>query len=358
MCESSFIQTSISPYTRQSSPPATATHASHPIPVLAPVPEHPPDAVLRVAPLTPSPSPAFLSQMTFRHAAAALASTIDYRKPADIAVAADFFHAYPRLSSIPKTFATDVAYRASIYKLAIPYAATGLVLFLAALIANFYFFFKRGVVPGADDTHESDPNSRDCTARAFLLFSWFLNLAIFICIGIAFGNAFSMRQAANNAHVALDAAKNRIIEQLQAPAVFLEDLAEKAEKGSAALEGTESNVLFFIRNHASSFQRVVNATEGILDSATLIDDQFKHLSLRYFLLTMSVLVASIIGLLCSFILDASIPTSKSVRIVTFALLLLPMIATWTHTAFSTSIAAASGKFGIRPCVLRVFQLSY
>lgn len=281
--------------------------------------------------------------MPLQDAVASLAADFDYTRPHPISIVADFFHAYPRLSSIPKNFSVDSPYTTSIYKLAIPYAITGFLFFLFALILNFCFYFKRGVVPGTDDTRESDPNERDRTGRAFLFFSCFLNLAIVLCIGIAFNSAFIMRHAANNAQDGLIAAQGSISLLMRQPALVLQNIAEDIKSLTPA-QKTASNVITLFTRYSAAFNSIVDSTGELEKNINRLAVQLDYLSTKFFLFTISVLISCIGGLMCTFVCDATTPDARKARIISFALLLIPMVATWSHTAISTSIAAASGDF--------------
>lgn len=285
--------------------------------------------------------------MPLQHSVAALATEIVYKTPRNISVAADFFHAYPRIFGASKIFSADLSYRIGLYKLTIPYGAAGIAVLFLALTANFFFFFKRGVVPGADDTQESDPNVRDNTGRAFLVFSCFLNLAIIICIGIASGSSYTLRQAAFNAHDALAMAQWHIQYHLQASALTLQKYAD--ELAAMKRDGTISESApvktvyqLFGGDVRQPIDSLVSTTTDLLYNLNLIDDQFKYLSTRFFLFTAAVLFSCLVGLLITFICDFATPDKKRLRITGFGILLVPMVATWAHTALSTSIAVASG----------------
>lgn len=274
---------------------------------------------------------------------------INYAAVRRISVAANFFHAYPRLVSNATNFATSDEYRFSIYRLGIPYFATGAVILLIALVANLYFFTKRGVVPGADDTHESDPNERNCVGRSFLLFSCFFNLAIILCIAIAFGSAFTMRAAAHNAHDVLRSAERNVSEHLGTPARFLDSLAKEVANASLSAVPVEKqklakDVQTMFHTRAEVFSKLVDSTEQLFTNIDAIDGQVTHLSEGFFWFTAVVLMSCIAGLLLSFMSDATTPSARRARITAFAFLLIPLAATWSHTAISTWIAVSSGDF--------------
>lgn len=265
-----------------------------------------------------------------------------------ISVAADFFHAYPRLFNASKAFATTQTYRVGLYKLAIPYLATGLTLILFALIANFYFYTRRGVVPGVDDTHESDPHRRDKVGRAFLIFSCFLNLSVILCIGIAFASAFTMRQAAKSAHHVLGAAHVNMSLQVASPARMIQDLGVRV--ASVDIATVDEDVRQGVIGVQQIFERrkpvidgLVRGSEQLFDRLAAIEDQVRYLSSRFFWFTFAVLACIVVGLILSFVCDATTPDSKKIRLSTFSLLLLPLAATWTHVAISTWVAVASGE---------------
>lgn len=266
-----------------------------------------------------------------------------------LSAAASFFHAYPRLFGGDSEFSTSDAYRIGIYRLGIPYLATGLVLVLAALITNFYFLARRGVIPGADDTHESDPNERDCTGRAFLLFSCFLNLAIIFCVSLAFASCFTMRSAAENASQVLDAAKSNISTHVEGPGYTLQGLAVQAEKVN--LDGMDEsqrgfviNVVQLLEGRKPYFDNLVSRSIDWFGRIDTIDREIKHMSTSYVMFTVAVLLSCIIGLLLTFVCDSTTPDSRRIKIIAFSLLLIPLAATWAHTAISTWIAVASADF--------------
>ena len=276
-----------------------------------------------------------------------LVTEINFSQPTPISRAASFFHAYPRILNASTIFAADQSYRNGLYKLTIPYAATAIVLFLFVLIANFYFFFRKDVVPGADDTGESDPNARDHTARAFLVFSCFLNLAIIICIAVTSSGSYSLREVAVDAHDSIHKARIRIHYQLHDTVDTLQTLAEKIEqvKNSGRVFSQSMNDVYsMFKQNADVFDSVYSTTSTMLNNLQLIDDQFKYLSSSYFYFTMAVVFSLVVGIFCSFALDISTPDQKRLRIIAFSVLLIPLLGTWAHIALSTSISVACGDF--------------
>lgn len=226
--------------------------------------------------------------------------------------------------------------------------ATGIILTLFALIANFYFYTRRGVVPGVDDTQESDPHRRDKVGRAFLIFSCFLNLGIILCIGIAFASAFTMRQAANGAHDVLGAAHVNVTLQVASPARMIQDLADRVT--SVDISAVEEDNRQRLQGVQQIFERrraligsLVRGSDELFGRLAAIDNQVRYLSDRFFWFTFAVLVCVVFGLILSFVCDVTTPDSKKVRLATFSLLLLPLAATWAHIAVSTWVAVASGK---------------
>lgn len=266
-----------------------------------------------------------------------------------LSVTASFFHAYPRIFGGDAEFSTSDAYRIGIYRLGIPYLATGIVLVLVALIANFYFLARRGVIPGADDTHESDPNERDCTARAFLLFSCFLNLAIILCISLAFVSCFTMRSAAGNAYDVLDAAKTNISIHIEGPGYTLQGLAVQAGKVNVgSLDESQKHlvghVVDLFKSRKQYFDNLVSRSTDWFGRLDTIHREIKNMSTRYVMFTITVMLTCIIGLLLTFVCDSTTPDSRRIKIIAFSLLLIPLAATWAHTAISTWIAVASADF--------------
>lgn len=266
-----------------------------------------------------------------------------------VSVAADFFHAYPRLFNASRDFATTPDYRIGLYKLGIPYMITGLVLLLLSLGFNFYFFSCRGVVPGADDTRESDPHRRDKVGRLFLLFSCFLNLGVILCIAIAFASAFTMRAAANSAHNVLNAAHVNISIHVAAPAQMVQTLAGRVSRADPNsvnddVRTAAEDVQLLFKNRETAITTLVDRTRDLFDNLEAINDEVRYLSKRFFRFTFAVLMVCTLGLILTFVCDATLPDSKNVRIAAFALLLVPFAATWAHTAVSTWIAVASGMY--------------
>lgn len=274
---------------------------------------------------------------------------IAYYSPIRLSPAADFFHAYPRLGSNLTQFAISDEYRTSIYHLGIPYLVTGGVLFVIALITNLYFFARRGVVPGPDDSRESNPDDRNAVGRSFLLFSCFINLAVILCLATGFESAFTMRGAVNAAHDVIRAAHMNVSEHLELPLDLLNRLAGEVAVSDPPsvppdLNKLAKNVKLMFATRTPTFSNLLNNTMLTFGRLDAIEAELQHLSDRFFWFTLGVFIFCIGGLLCSFVCDATSPESKFARITAFSLLLLPMAAAWAHTAISTWIAVASGDF--------------
>ena len=268
----------------------------------------------------------------------------DYKRTHTLPKIADFFLAFPRIAGAPKEFTSDVKIL-DYLRLAIPLASAAVFVLLLALIANFYFFFKVGVVPGADDSKESDPNKRDATGRAFLVFSFFLHLGIFLCVAHSLSSAFKMNQAAQNSHATLngfrafteDATLLTIDTMLKAGKISLPDINDE----DSILRKEIRDILATNRAYLEALRELIKEMPS---SMSELDDKLRYFSEHYFQFTIIILLLCCLGCLVIVLADATTPNARKARIIAFSFLLLPLIATWAHTAISSSAAVASSKF--------------
>lgn len=268
----------------------------------------------------------------------------DYQRTHTLPKIADFFLAFPRIAGAPKEFTSDVKIL-DYLRLAIPYAATAVFVLLLALIANFYFFFKVGVVPGADDSKESDPNKRDATGRAFLVFSFFLHLGIFLCVAHSLSSAFKMNQAAQNSHVTLKGFRS-FTEDATLRTI---DTLLKAGKTPLPEINDDDSILRkeirdMLERHSPQLETLKDLIKEMPSSMSELDDKLRYFSVHYFQFTIIILLLCCIGCLVIVLADTTTPNARKARIIAFAFLLLPLIATWTHTAISSSAAVASSMY--------------
>lgn len=274
----------------------------------------------------------------------ALVRDLDFSKVGQ-ATATSFFTAYPRSFGALRDFSTSDAYRSGIYKLAIPYLITAVIIIVAALIANFYFLARKSVVPGANDTRESDPGKRDCVAKAYLPFSCFLNVSIFVCIAISIASCSSMQSASGNATDVLDAARSNISLHIESTGRLLQQYAVRASEQNLDEIPVESRDVFeLFADSKGKFDGFVSLSTKWFGHLDTIRDEITALSSRYIFATVITLILSVLGLLLSFVCDVTAPDSRCVKIFAFAMLLIPLAAAWAHTAISTWLAVATADF--------------
>ncbi|CAN8061765.1 unnamed protein product [Agarophyton chilense] len=277
---------------------------------------------------------------------AAFSASIDFVKPRPSAVATRFFRAYPRFSTF-RRFSLAIAYRLSLYKLVIPYATLAAVFLLATLIAVFYFCFKNSIVPGVDDSNESHPDSRDNTAKLFLIFTSFLHFCIALCVSVALTTAFLTRYSVFDARLAVQGVQRTIKHVFQVPVGALMRLANEAEKVDLSLfsgDKTVNVVVKLFRSNKLHFRAAMKSTQILLGNMNKIDRRIADLSKIFFWFTVAVLLSVLLGLVFSLVCDLSSPKSRSIRMITFSSLVIPLLAIWSHSAASTMLAVATSDF--------------
>ncbi|PXF44672.1 hypothetical protein BWQ96_05529 [Gracilariopsis chorda] len=284
--------------------------------------------------------------MTSPYGYAAFSAAVDYLVPHSIAVPARFFLSYPRFSDI-RRFSLAQPYRQSLYKLTIPYAVVVAVLLLAALVANFYFSFKRAVVPGADDSNQSDPDKRDTTAKLYLLFSAFINFCILLCVALALVNLFVVRHAVQNVHLSVQGTRQAIRFFFQTPVDALLQFAKEAVRvdlSSYDPQHAVTQVASLFRSNLPHFRAASKSILVIFKNMNKIDRKLNQLSAAFFYFTLAVMLSVFLALACSLVCDITPPKRRRIRLFAFAFLLLPLLASWSHSAITTILAVATADF--------------
>lgn len=282
-----------------------------------------------------------------------------------VSVVATFFHSYPRMFNASRLFSSSPEYRAGLYKQGIPFFITALILLLIFIATNLYFYLRYGVFPGADDTRESEPHRRDTTGRIFLLLSFVIYLGLVVCMGIASSCAFTIRSAARTAHHVIDAAHFNVSYSIVIPAKLAVNLSQQFQQIDIAdWEGTEltavNGVVTLFKRYQQQLANLVEEAELVVQNIMSIDYHISYLSNKFFWFTIAILLACLIGLILTFVCDATLPDSTRVRITSFALLLLPMVAAWGFLAVSTWVSIASGKcilYSLYVCFLMFYVAS-
>lgn len=284
--------------------------------------------------------------MTMPYGYAALSAAVDYLVPHSVAVPARFFLSYPRFSKI-RRFSLAEPYRQSLYKLAIPYAVILAILLLAALVANFYFSYKRSVIPGADDSNQSDPDKRNTTAKLFLFFSAFLNFSILLAVALALVNLFVVRHAVYSVHLSVQGTRQAIHFFLQTPVDVLLRFAKQATRvdlSSYEPQHAVSQVASLFRSNLPHFRAASKSILVIFKNMNKIDRKLTQLSTNFFFFTLAVMLSVLMGLVCSFVCDITPPKGRRIRLFAFALLLIPLLASWSHSAITTILAVTTADF--------------
>lgn len=295
-------------------------------------------------------------------AAASLGATvrqygIDYREIRVLSRGADFFHGYPRLG--PSTidgvasnvFAVTAAYRRSLVYLGLPYLATAFVLVAIAITFNLYRYCRRGISPGADDTKDSNPSYRDCTAKAYLFFSAFLYISIFLLIGAAFGANNTMRHAAQSSKHALHTLSADLSREVIAPSIILTGLLDtirhKLRSNPSLLQVHQSTLVpavQLINDNAGAFRAVRKGLVTIRSELANIDSYIQWVSLTVHGAITATLLCFIVGNFLVYFCDVSPPRAHRTRVAMIILFALPLAASWALVALCTSIGAATGDF--------------
>lgn len=273
----------------------------------------------------------------------------DAQEVQQVSRAADFFHGYPRIRlqsngislnefSLSDTYLTNVKF------LALPYLLTAVFLVLAAVFFNVFRYFRRGLSPGADDTKDSDPGNRDATAKAYLLFSAFLQVCVLLLIGVASVANASVHNAVYSAHLAIEKIRSTINVQLLTSASFLVHWSKIVNGIDLKLEQDMKIAFDVFAVSGNAFDIVEKGSKNSYTNLQALDNHLIYTSKDMYYGITAILLVFVAGGFLMYFTDVSPPRAHKTRIVMIVLFAVPLGLSWGLVAFSTVVGAAAGDF--------------
>lgn len=268
-----------------------------------------------------------------------------------VARAADFFHAYPRIKLGPGSGAPlnefslqNTSYLTNVKFLALPYLLTAVILVLIAVFWNVWRYFRRGLSPGADDTKDSDPGKRDGTAKAYLLFSAFLHVCVLLLIGMASGANVTVHSAIRSSHLSIHKLRDTVEVQLYNPSRYLADWATRVNKVPANQHQDiqRAQHLFYISS--STLDTIQEKSGKILADLLALDEYLMSTSAGMFYGISGILLVFVAGGFMMYFTDVAPPRAHKTRMAMIVLFAVPLGLSWGLVAFSTVVGAAAGDF--------------